>query len=152
MLISCQSHNTVWLYFLIRFLTKIDHYFPIFSSDGIVYYLIFKWWRGHRPIFVELIFYKKMTTSVSWKINISYIKFKIKTQRYFTTTIYSQLVICEVWYFTIKWKTSVWPHHFKGEVWSNKTNLSLFKCMCQARKLSGHVTVCLGICFTFSGV
>jgi hypothetical protein len=45
-----------------------------------------------------------MTTSVSWRLNILYIMFKI---------IAFFMVICESWHFTHMWKTLAWPHNYR---------------------------------------
>ena len=50
-----------------------------------------------------------MTASVSWRLNILCIKFKIGAF-FFNNTAHP--VICEDWHFTHMWKTLAWLHHF----------------------------------------
>ena len=49
-----------------------------------------------------------MTASVSWRLNILCIKFKIGA--FFLTTLLIQS--CVDWHFTHMWKTLAWLHHF----------------------------------------
>jgi len=101
---------------------KVDYCFTIMSYDGHVYHLIYRWWLMPSILFnrTNII---HMATSVSRRLNMSYIMFKIVIA-VFIITLFSWL------YARVGFLLTRAKHLHKriisrsGEIWAHKTNLT----------------------------
>ena len=101
------------------------------TRDGLVYYLIFKWWLRLSDLIWQFLFHDEK--------NILSIKFKIGTGTgigivFFFINNAAKPVVCEVWHMR---RTFAWPQNFHKQV----VPPLLLKCLYKSREVRGHFFV-----------
>jgi hypothetical protein len=105
-------------------IVESDYCFTIMSSDSLVYYLIFIWWLKPLALFnrTNIIY---MTTSVSWRLNISHVYIVFNIIAFFIIKLFNRLLCVRV---GILLACGKYLHDhtisLRGEVSAHKINLT----------------------------
>ena len=121
-------------------IVESDHCFTITSSDSLVYYIIFIWWlKPSAPFNRTNIIY--MTTSVSWRLNISHVYIMFNIIAFFIIKLFNRL-LCVRGDILLACGKHLHDHTISlgGEVSAHK--ISLTPSVFMTRKVSGHVFLC----------